>query len=119
MPLCETPSALRGAYDCRERYHRSPLKEEVDISTIALHRDEYGSEHAIVIAPSFATTLGDKAGIAKQIDRYQIGKFGIGKLAAIVAPWLWKSVGRKIATFNAPASKELATNSSIALFGLA
>jgi len=41
----------------------------VNISTIALHRDEYGSEHAIVVAPSFNTTLGDKAGIAKQIDK--------------------------------------------------
>jgi hypothetical protein len=41
----------------------------VNISTIALHRDEYGSEHAIVVAPSFASKLGDKAGIAKQIAK--------------------------------------------------
>jgi hypothetical protein len=41
----------------------------VNISTIALHRDEYSSEHAIVVAPSFASTLGDKASIAKQIDK--------------------------------------------------
>lgn len=41
----------------------------VNVSVIALHRDEYQSEHAIVIGPSFATTKGDDASIAQQIDK--------------------------------------------------
>ena len=41
----------------------------VNVSVIALHRDEYQSEHAIVIGPSFATTKGDTASIAQQIDK--------------------------------------------------
>lgn len=41
----------------------------VNVSLIALHRDEYGSEHAIVIGPSFATKKGDSASIAQQIDK--------------------------------------------------
>lgn len=40
----------------------------VNVSVIALHRDEYQSEHAIVVGPSFATTKGDTASIAQQID---------------------------------------------------
>ena len=40
----------------------------VNVSVIALHRDEYKSEHAIVVGPSFATTKGDTASIAQQID---------------------------------------------------
>ena len=41
----------------------------VDIAVIAKHRDEYQSEHAIVVGPSFATTHGDEATIAKLIDK--------------------------------------------------
>jgi hypothetical protein len=41
----------------------------IDVAVIAKHRDEYGSEHAIVVGPSFATTHGDKATIAKLIDK--------------------------------------------------
>ena len=41
----------------------------VNVSVIALHRDEYQSEHAIVVGPSFATTKGDTASIAQQIDK--------------------------------------------------
>ena len=40
----------------------------VNVSVIALHRDKYKSEHAIVVGPSFSTTLGDKASITQQID---------------------------------------------------
>ena len=40
----------------------------VNVSVIALHRDEYQSEHAIVVGPSFATTKGNLASIAQQID---------------------------------------------------
>ncbi len=41
----------------------------VDVAVIAKHRDEYQSDHAIVVGPSFATTQGDKATIAKLIDK--------------------------------------------------
>jgi len=41
----------------------------IDVAVIAKHRDEYQSEHAIVVGPSFATTHGDKATIAKLIDK--------------------------------------------------
>lgn len=41
----------------------------VNVSLIAVHREEYGSEHAIVVGPSFATTRGDTASIARQIDK--------------------------------------------------
>jgi len=40
----------------------------VNVSVIALHRNEYKSDHAIVVGPSFATTKGDSASIAQQID---------------------------------------------------
>lgn len=41
----------------------------IDVAVIAKHRDEYQSQHAIVVGPSFATTHGDKATIAKLIDK--------------------------------------------------
>lgn len=41
----------------------------VNTSTIARHRDEYKSEHALVVAPAFATTKGDDSSIAQEIDR--------------------------------------------------
>jgi hypothetical protein len=41
----------------------------IDVAVIAKHRDEYQSAHAIVVGPSFATTHGDKATIAKLIDK--------------------------------------------------
>lgn len=40
----------------------------VNVSLIASHRNEAQCEHAIVVGPSFATTKGDSASIAKQID---------------------------------------------------
>jgi hypothetical protein len=40
----------------------------VDVALIGKHRDEYKSEHAIVVGPSFPTTKGDKATIATLID---------------------------------------------------
>ncbi len=41
----------------------------VNTSAIARHRDDYQSEHALVIAPAFATTKGDGSSIAQEIDR--------------------------------------------------
>lgn len=39
----------------------------VNVSVIALHRDEYKSEHAIVVGPSFPTTKGSTSSVAQQI----------------------------------------------------
>jgi hypothetical protein len=41
----------------------------VNTATIARHRDDYKSEHAIVVAPAFATTRGDGSSIAQEIDK--------------------------------------------------
>jgi len=41
----------------------------VDVAVIAKHRDDNQCEHAIVVGPSFPTTQGDDATIAKLIDR--------------------------------------------------
>lgn len=41
----------------------------VNTATIARHRDDYKSEHAIVVAPAFATKKGDGSSIAQEIDR--------------------------------------------------
>lgn len=41
----------------------------VDVALIAKHRNEYLSQHAIVVGPSFATTRGDDATIARLIDK--------------------------------------------------
>lgn len=40
----------------------------VNTATIARHRDDYKSEHAIVVAPAFATKKGDASSIAQEID---------------------------------------------------
>jgi hypothetical protein len=41
----------------------------VNVSVIALHRDEYHCEHALVVAPLFATSHGDSASVAQQIAK--------------------------------------------------
>jgi hypothetical protein len=41
--------------------------QTVGISTVAQHRDEYKSEHAIVVGPAFATDTGPSSNLAKQI----------------------------------------------------
>jgi hypothetical protein len=41
----------------------------IDVAVIAKHRDEYHSQHAIVVGPLFPTSLGDKATIVKLIDK--------------------------------------------------
>src|SRR5205814_85924 len=45
-------------------------------STVALHRNEYNCDHAIVVGPDFPTTLGDDASLIKQAkaDRESTGK---------------------------------------------
>jgi hypothetical protein len=37
------------------------------VSTVALHRDEYQCEHAIVVAPAFDHTAGKESSLARQI----------------------------------------------------
>jgi hypothetical protein len=41
--------------------------QTVNVATIALHRDEYKSEHAIVVGPAFASDLGVASNLAKQL----------------------------------------------------
>jgi len=40
---------------------------DVGVGVVALHRDTYNANHALVVAASFATTRGDDASVAKQI----------------------------------------------------
>lgn len=46
---------------------------DVGVSVIALHRDTFKAEHALVVASSFSTTRGEDASVAQQItkDRQQ------------------------------------------------
>jgi hypothetical protein len=48
----------------------------VSVSTVALHRDEYGCQHAVVIGPDFSTGQGDASSLVKQAraDKEQTGK---------------------------------------------
>ena len=40
---------------------------DIGISVVALHRDKFNAEHALVVAPSFSTTKGEDASVAQQI----------------------------------------------------
>lgn len=40
---------------------------DVGVSVVALHRDKFNAEHALVVAPSFSTTRGVDASVAQQI----------------------------------------------------
>jgi hypothetical protein len=42
---------------------------DVGIGVVALHRDKFDADHALVVAPSFATTRGEEASIAQQIAK--------------------------------------------------
>jgi GTPase SAR1 family protein len=39
----------------------------VNVSNVALHREEYGCDHAIVVGPDFPTGQGDDASLVKQV----------------------------------------------------
>jgi hypothetical protein len=41
--------------------------QTIDIAAVALHREDYGSEHAIVVAPAFDTEGGAATNLAKHI----------------------------------------------------
>jgi len=47
---------------------RVPARD-VQVSVIALHRDKFKADHAIVVAPSFSTTQGADASVARQISQ--------------------------------------------------
>jgi len=40
---------------------------DIGVGVVALHRDNFNAEHALVVAPSFSTTKGADASVAKQI----------------------------------------------------
>jgi hypothetical protein len=42
---------------------------DIGIGVIALHRDKFRAEHAVVVAPAFSTTRGEDASVAQQIAR--------------------------------------------------
>jgi hypothetical protein len=48
----------------------------VSVSTLALHREEYSCDHAVVVGPDFPTGQGDEASLVKQIkaNKAQTGK---------------------------------------------
>jgi len=48
----------------------------VNVSNVALHREEYGCDHAIVVGPDFPTGQGDYASLVKQVraNEAQTGK---------------------------------------------
>jgi hypothetical protein len=48
----------------------------VSVSTLALHREEYSCDHAIVVGPDFPTGQGDESSLVKQVkaNRDQTGK---------------------------------------------
>jgi hypothetical protein len=50
--------------------------EDVKVSAIRRHRDDYGCDHALVIGPDFATKKGDGAALVQEIkdDRQKSGK---------------------------------------------
>jgi hypothetical protein len=50
--------------------------EDVKVSAIRRHRDDYGCEHALVVGPDFATKKGDGAALIQEIkdDRQKSGK---------------------------------------------
>jgi hypothetical protein len=58
----------------------------VNVSVIALHRDEYHCEHALVVAPLFATSQGDGSSVAQQIatDRELTAANGTPKTITLI-----------------------------------
>jgi hypothetical protein len=43
--------------------------DDIGVGVVALHRDKFNAEHALVVAPSFSTTRGEDASVAQQIAR--------------------------------------------------
>jgi hypothetical protein len=58
----------------------------VNTATIARHRNDYQSEHALVVAPAFATTQGNGSTIAQEIDndRHLTAKDGQPKTITLI-----------------------------------
>jgi hypothetical protein len=59
---------------------------DVGISVVALHRDTFKAEHAVVIAASFSTTRGEEASVAQQIakDRQQSKAAGTPRTITLI-----------------------------------
>jgi len=60
----------------KEMLGKKVSAKTVGVSTVALHRDEYGCDHAIVVGPDFPTGEGEGASLVKQLkaDRAKTGK---------------------------------------------
>ncbi len=60
----------------KEKDGATVSNENVRVSTIRRHRDEYNCDHALVVGPDFATKKGDGAALVKEIkdDRQKTGK---------------------------------------------
>ena len=56
---------------------------DVGIGVVALHRDKFEADHAIVVAPSFSTTRGEEASVAQQIFRDREATAAQGRLRTI------------------------------------
>jgi hypothetical protein len=51
----------------KEEKNKKVSAKAVSVSTIALHRKEYGCDHAVVVGPDFPTSQADAASLIKQI----------------------------------------------------
>lgn len=56
---------------------------DVGIGVVALHRDKFNADHALVVAPSFATTKGEEASVALQITQDREATVAKGKIRTI------------------------------------
>jgi hypothetical protein len=52
---------------------------DVGVGVVALHRDKFSAEHALVVAPSFSTTRGEEASVAQQIASDRASTIAAGK----------------------------------------
>jgi hypothetical protein len=52
---------------------------DIGIGVVALHRDTFNAEHAVVVAPSFSTTKGEDASVAQQIAKDRQATINEGK----------------------------------------
>jgi hypothetical protein len=60
----------------KEREGATVRNEDVKVSAICRHRDDYGCDHVIVVGPDFATKKGDEAALVREIkdDTKKSGK---------------------------------------------
>lgn len=60
----------------KETIGKAVSAKSVGVSTVALHRDEFQCEHAIVVGPEFPTAQGEQSSLVKQLkaDKVKSGK---------------------------------------------